>query len=86
VPKSRVKKTPRRTNIEWFNLCGDQATHFKVALKALTLKQMQGYVTILFATTCDYMLFATTNQHQIWGGFASILRLMCKYYLFHLSM
>jgi hypothetical protein len=43
-----------------------------------TLEEMQRYVTILFATTCDYVLFATTfattyQLHQIWGGFAIIL-------------
>jgi len=40
---------------------------------------------------CDYMrlrvitaTFATTYQlHQIWGGFMTILRLMCNYYLFN---
>jgi hypothetical protein len=46
---------------------------------------MWGYSTILFATTCDYVSFATTfattyQLHQIWGGFMTILQLMCNYY------
>jgi hypothetical protein len=52
------------------------------------LGKIWGYATILFATTCDYVLFtitfATTYQlHQFWGGFVTILQLMCNYYLFH---
>ncbi len=84
-------KKPRGNDIEWSNPYGNQATHFRVALKALTLEQMWGYVTILFVTTCNYMSFATTfvitfvtthQFHQIWGGFATILQLICNYYLF----
>jgi len=54
-------------------------------------KVMWGYVFILFLTTCDYMLFATTfvttyQLHQISTWFAIILRLMCNYYLLHPPM
>jgi hypothetical protein len=57
----------------------------------ITLKEMWGYATIIFATTCDYVsfvaIFATTYQlHQIWGGFATILQLMCNYCFFHPPM
>jgi len=56
-----------------------------------TQEKMWGYVTILFATICDYVwfviIFATTYQlHQIWGGFVTILWLMCNYYLIHPPM
>jgi len=54
-----------------------------------SLKEMWGYATILFVTTCNYVsstiTFATIYQlHQIWKGFATVLRLMCNYYIFHL--
>jgi hypothetical protein len=59
--------------------------------RAHPLKEMWGYTTILFATTCDYVSFVTTfattiQLHQICGGFAIILRLMCNYYLLHPPM
>jgi hypothetical protein len=57
----------------------------------MTLKEMWGYATILFVTTCDYLsfvtIFTTTYQlHQIWGGFATILWIMCNYCLLHPPM
>jgi len=47
-------------------------------MQCAPLEEMQGYVIILFVIT-----FATIYQCQIWGGFAIILQVMCKYYLFH---
>jgi hypothetical protein len=58
-PNQELKK-PWGSDIALSNPCGDQATHFKIALKVLTLEQMWGYVTILFVTTGDYMSFAIT--------------------------
>ncbi len=54
-------------------------------------RRNEGYATIQFATTCDYVSFATifaiTYQlHQIWGGFATRLQLMCNYWLLHPPM
>jgi len=54
----------------------------------VAIEEMWEYATILFAITCNYVsfaiTFATTYQlHQIWGGFATILWLMCNYYLLH---
>jgi hypothetical protein len=42
------------------------------------LEEMWEYANILFAITCNYVLFvsifATTYQlHQVWGGFATII-------------
>ncbi len=56
-----------------------------------SIEKIWGYATILCATTCDYVLFTTTfttiyQLHQIWGGFATILQLMCNYYLLHPPM
>jgi len=57
----------------------DKMVILKLGLKEfITLKEMWGYVTILFATTCDYVsfvtIFATMYQfHRIWEGFATIL-------------
>jgi hypothetical protein len=55
-----------------------------------SLEEMWEYATILFATTCDYVsfvtIFATIYQlHQIWGGFATILTLMCNLLFFSSS-
>jgi hypothetical protein len=70
----------------------DKMVILRLELKEfITLEEMWGYATILFATTCDYVSFVTTfattyQLHQIWGGFATILQLMCNYYFLHPPM
>jgi surface polysaccharide O-acyltransferase-like enzyme len=59
----------------------------KQIFEGIKLEEMWGYATILFVTPCNYVSFVTTfattyQLYQIWGGFATILWLMCNYYLF----
>jgi hypothetical protein len=66
-----------------------QGRFVEFCFSIFSLEEMWGYVTILFATTCNYVSFTITfatiyQLHQIWGRFATILRLMynCIFHLF----
>jgi len=63
----------------------------KETLKPNPLEEIWGYATILFVIICDNVTFATTfsaiyQHHQNFARFATILQLMCDYYLFHSLM